>query len=164
MPSILVKTAAGILHHDVEALCKQIQEGDGMGWPGDPRMYIRIGVVTLGGRTGRRYEVWRLNEDGSDTFCASWRIEERDRIIFDLARMRPEAPGFVSAHEQITENNDRLQKESADQYHEAAGEMMSHLASIASERGDGKNTFRQVGGLRDEPKPATKKLIVPGKD
>lgn len=164
MSAPLVPTPAGFLHSDIDSLLKLIQDGDGMGWPGDPRMYIAIGVVRVPGiGTARRYEVWRLCEDGEDRFIGGWKLEEKDKIVFDLTRMRPDSPGFVSAADQMKEHNAKLEAQAQADYEDAAGEMMSHLSSIVSETNTGKNTFRQMPGRRDDPgyQKAKSKLILP---
>jgi len=154
--SLYVPTAAGMVHSDVDALVGLIQNGDGMGWPGDPRMYVTIGVLsqTKNGRvrTGRRYEVRRWNEDGSIALIGHWRLDEKDKIIFELSRMRMDSPGHVDTLAEIDKTNAAIEQKATDVYMDSQGEMLSHAASIVAETEYGKNTFRQMPGTRDEPK------------
>lgn len=147
--------AAGMIHSDVDDLVRLIQQGDGMGWPGDPRMYVGVGVLVRTNRrngqkrTGRRYEVWRHCEDGEDRMIAHWRLEEKDRIIFDLARMRLDAPGHVDALDEIDANNAKIEAAASDAFRDHMGEAVSHGADVLAELTGGKNRFRQMPGLRD---------------
>lgn len=144
--------AGGMLHTDLDKLVKQIQQGDNLAWPGDPRMWLRIGVMerkNQWGRvvaTGRRYEIMRTNEDGSESFIGGWRLEQKDEIIFDLTRMRGDSPGFVPAAQQAQEHNDKIQAEGTQLYTDSMGEAMSHLHSIVDETTNGKSRFRQMPG------------------
>lgn len=146
----------GWLHAGAELLDTQLRDGDGMGWPGDPRLDLRVGVVqaTIQGkrRTGRRYEVWRRNEDGTETIVGHWRLEEFDRILFDMMRARMDTPGFVPVEERIDAHNaeieDRIDREAKD----SLGEMMEHAAKLQHDTENPRNVFRGIPGLRDEPK------------
>lgn len=152
---IYAPSPAGMIHSDVDDLVRLIQNGDGMGWPGDPRMYIGIGVlvrknkITGQKKEGRRYEVWRLNEDGQETMIGHWRLEEKDRIIFDLAQMRLDSPGHVDALEAIDAHNAKIERAASDKFRDHMGEAISHGADVLAERTGGKNKFRQMPGLRD---------------
>jgi len=160
--ALYVPTSAGMLHSDNDTLVKLLQNGDGMGWPGDPRMYLAIGVMEKKNRstgkivdTGRRYEVWRFNEDGTDTIVGHWHLNERDMIIWDLTRMRSESPGHVDTDLAVDLHNDKLEKDIEDKIIDAKGEMLEHALKLNHDITEGRNVFRGMPGTRDEPKVAT---------
>lgn len=146
-------SAAGMIHSDTDDLVRLIQQGDGMGWPGDPRMYLAIGVLTRKKRgqtkQGRRYEVWRYCEDGEDRMIAHWRLEERDRIIFDLARMRLDAPGHIDSSDAIDANNAAIERAAEEQAQAKIGEWMEHGAKLLHDLTNPRNVFRGMPGQRD---------------
>lgn len=154
MPGIVLPDdATGWLDSRAVDVDKQLRAGDGIQWSGDPSLYLAQGVVeeTRGGRpTGkivaRRYEVWRYCEDGMERMIGHWRMEEIDRIIFDMARMRAEAPG----HEDVVDVIERHERENEERvwkpYRESQGEMMEHLVRLWHDRNNPRNTFRQMPG------------------
>lgn len=150
---LYVPSAGGMIHSDVEDLVRLLQQGDGMGWPGDPRMWIQIGTLKRRAqgklRIGRRYEVWRLNEEGEEVMIAHWRLDEKDRILYDLARMRLDSPGHVDTIEQIDANNERVEAENTARALDAMGEAMEHGAKLLHDTTEGRNVFRGMPGLRD---------------
>ena len=150
----LIPTEAGFLHSGTDDLARLLVIGDGMGWPGDPRLDLRIGVIKekATGRIGRRYEVWRTNEDGTETRIGHWKIEEFDRILFDLTRMRMDSPGHVSAEAEIDAHNAAIEAKRSDEARDALGEMMEHAAKLHHDTTQPRNVFRGIPGLRDEPK------------
>ncbi len=160
---MLIPTEAGFLHAGTEDLARLLVIGDGMGWPGDPRLDLRIGVIEHKAtkKVGRRYEVWRTNEDGSETRVAHWKIEEFDRILFDLTRMRMDSPGHVSAEAEIDAHNDAISAKRSDEARDSLGEMMEHAAKLHHDTTQPRNVFRGMPGLRDEPKAATDKPVDP---
>ncbi len=132
---------------------KQLREGDGIQWSGDPSLYLAQGVVeeTRGGRpTGkivaRRYEVWRNCEDGMERLIGHWLMEEIDRIVYDLARMRAESPGHEDVIDKIEKANAEVERANHDRFRDSYGEMLSHMASLYVDREQGKNTFRGMPG------------------
>jgi len=121
------------------------------GWKGDARLELRIGVVEMGGRTGRRYEVWRRNEDGTNTALLQRKLQDWHTIIPKLVEMDPRTPGHVPTMDRVEKANKIEHKARADDIKEAHGEHMEHLWSILQERTAGRLTHRQVGGSDERP-------------
>jgi hypothetical protein len=155
MPLYTTNPDAGYMHAEAPELDRKLREGDGILWPGDPRLELRMGIIS--DRTGkiraRRYEVWRNMEDGSEQRLGHWRLEEFDRILLDLGPMRLDAPGHVDAVDRIEKHNQAHEAKVWQRGRDAMGEMMSHAASILHDTTQPKNVFRQVGGMRDKVKP-----------
>lgn len=129
-----------------EDLGKRITHGDGIFWAGDPRLYLGIGVVTArdefgNERRARRLEVWRWNEDGSDTLVGHWRMDEAFRITKDLAEMRVDSPGHVSVIDRIDKHNEALEKKASDEFRDAMGALLEHAAKLHHDLNEPKNTF-----------------------
>lgn len=147
-------TPDGLVAPEWEELAGKIVNGDGLGWPGDPRLSLGIGVVEgrdRSGRvrhTGRRLEVWRHNEDGSDTLVAHWRPEEIHRVCYDLARMRVDSPGYVSVEDRIDEHNAKLEKAASDKYVDAMSQLLDHAVRLHHDRTQPRNTFYMAGDGR----------------
>lgn len=156
-PMTLIPTEAGFLHSGTEDLATLLVIGDGAGWPGDPRLDLRIGVIRekATGRKGRRYEVWRSNEDGSESRIGHWKVEEFDRILFDLSRMRMDSPGHVSAEAEVDAANAAIEQKRSDEARDALGEMMEHAAKLHHDTNEPKNVFRQIGGFADKQPDVT---------
>lgn len=154
----------GFMHADAGELARKLQQGDGILWPGDPR--LELGMETLaapksmwftpfgrrvhkGEILARRYVVIRHNEDGSSEPIGHWRLEDFDRIIMDIAPLRLDAPGHVDALTAIDAHNDALEKTNDEI---AVGVMMEdneHRLKLWADTTQGKTMFRQVGGMRD---------------
>lgn len=64
-----------LIRSDHNRIAELIQNGDGIVWEGDPRMFVRFNYVTM------RYEVWRLGEDGKERIISSWKPEEFDHRV-----------------------------------------------------------------------------------
>lgn len=150
---------AGFVHGDADELDRKLRAGDGVLWGGDPRLYLAVGILEDRSvhppRIGRRYEVRREMEDGSDVLIGHWRLEEFDRILFDLAPMKAavDRPDSVpSAVEKIDAHNNALEAEISTEIRDNLGEVIEYGAKLLHDRTEPKQTFRQVGGLRDEPK------------
>lgn len=156
----------GIMHGEAPELDRKLREGDNLFWKGDPRLSLAMGVLTAkrsgydnkvertvrkGDILARRYEVWRHNEDGTDTLVGHWRLEEFDRIILDLVAMDPRTPGHVPVEERLAKADAELEKRKSEEFREVAGPMIEHVMLIAHDTTQPKHTFRQVGGLREEP-------------
>jgi hypothetical protein len=132
----------GVVAPEYQDLTKRLQEGDGINWPGDPRMYLSIGVLTApSGRQGRRIEVWRLNEDGSDTMVAHWHPSEQARILYDLAIMRVDRPGYVSVEDRIDAHNEAIEKEVSRAAQESMLETLDHAVRLHVDRHNPKSRF-----------------------
>lgn len=152
---------AGFVHSGVERLDRQLREGDGMVWRGDSRLRLKVGVITAqkrvqhpvtgkwlnrGDIVAKRYEVWRHNEDGTDTIIGHWRMEEFDRILFDLVQMDPRTPGHVPVEERIDKANAEVDKQNSREFQEAVGKYLDHKLRLVHDRTQPKNTFRFAEG------------------
>lgn len=153
MPILRPDADLGFLRGDAPELDRKLREGDGIHWGGDPDLTLAQGVVeeTRSGRlTGkivaRRWEVWRMCEDGVDRMIGHWRMEEFDRILFDLAAMRAEAPGHVFVDDAIEKANVANEKRVWAPYREKSFEMKEHMAKLWHDRTQPKNVFRQMPG------------------
>lgn len=161
---ILTNTpGVGYVNVEDTTLDRQLREGDGLGWSGDADLWLGYGVIVAPHRIqspngtwydkgevmARRYEVWRSCEDGQDRIIAHWRMEERERILYDLARMRAEAPGHVSVEDSIDRGNAAVDAANSQQFRDAYGEMLSHASALAHDRNNPKNVFRGMPGRRD---------------
>lgn len=122
----------GILAPEWSDLADRIVRGDGLAWPGDPRLDLRLGVIEYRGRTGRRLEVWRANEDGSETILAHWRPDEAHRVCHDLALMRADRPGFAgdTAAGRIDRHNDALARKARDEIDGLHAELTEYAARL----------------------------------
>lgn len=146
----------GYLHSTAEDLDRKLREGDGLLWPGDPRLSLGVGVIEDRHKrkiVARRYEVWRHNEDGSDAMIGHWLLEEYDRILFDLVRMRVEAPGHEDVVVSIDKANAITEAKNSQEIRDHLGEAMEHGAKLFHDRTEPKNVFRQMPGTRDIEKP-----------
>lgn len=156
----------GFMHADAVELDRKLREGDGLVWKGDPDLWLGVGVATApkrmqhpvtgkwlnrGDMVAKRYEVWRHTETGEDLLIGHWRIEEFDRILFDVAGMRASFEGRApSTLDKIDAHNAELEKKASDEFRGYYGEMMTHLKRLVHDRTQPKNTFRQVGGSADD--------------
>lgn len=148
----------GFQHSGAEDLDRQLREGDGIIWGGDPDLFLAVGVVEevrngqKTGRVARRYEVFS-EKDGTPTLLGHWRMDEFHRILHDIVLMRAGATGREeSVLDRIDKDNAKIEKDNSDDFRQHYGEMLDHAARLVHDRQEGPNTFRQVGGLRDEPK------------
>lgn len=121
---------------DWEDLAKKVVQGDGLGWPGDPRLELRIGVLSNGQKDGHRLEVWRYNEDGTETRVAHWLPRESMMVCYDLARMRLDAPGRVDTVTEIEKHNERLEKDASDRFNELMVETVKHATFEKQRKND----------------------------
>lgn len=137
----------GAVAPEYTELVRQIQQGDGMGWPGDPRMWLGIGVLEnrRTGKVGRRLEVWRTNEDGSETLVAHWLLAEQHRVIYDLARMRADAPGHVPVEDVIDAHNAAMEKKASDKAQDEMLETLDHALRLDHDRNNPRNKFFMHG-------------------
>lgn len=139
-----------------QELATRVTDGDGLQWAGDPRLELRIGVIEYKGRTGRRLEVWRQNEDGTESPLAHWRPDEQHRVCYDLAQMRLDAPGRVSTEDRIDAHNAKMEKAAVDAYNDKFAEMTEHMSKYLADTTGPRQTFRQIPGFRDKGWKATK--------
>lgn len=149
----------GFLHHGAVELDRQLREGDGIVWKGDPRLFLAIGVAEetrrgfKTGRVARRYEVHREHEDGRTDLIGHWRMEEFGQILHDVALMRAGHEGRAEGVlDRIDKSNAAIEKAQSDVFRDKMGEMIDHAARLTHDLQEGRSTFRQVGGFRDEPK------------
>lgn len=157
--------STGFIHTHAGEVDRQLREGNGMNWPGDPRLSLSMGtleaprtmwsnrlnrIVRKGEILARRYEVWRHCEDGEDRIIKTYRLEEIDRIIFDLAPLRLDAPGHIDAIAEIDKHNEAKEKAVMDQLHESLMEGFEHALKLHHDTNEPKNVFRGLPGRRDE--------------
>lgn len=157
MPGVLQPHQLLGFVRDTTELERTLAAGDGIAWPGDPDLELHQGVVTdPTGRKilARRWEVWRNCEDGQCRLIGHWRMEEYDKIVFDLARMRADSPGFVPTADRVDAANDEIEKANTAQFRDSMGAAIDHGARLLADTTGPKQTFRGIPGLRDEPKPA----------
>lgn len=126
---------------------RKIREGDGLVWTGDPRLWLGIGVLEnkFTHKVGRRLEVWRDNEDGSTTLVAHWLLSEAHRVLFDLANMRIDRPGYVSVEDKIDAHNATLEKAASEAVVEEMYEVLDHAIRIDHDKNQPRNRFYMHG-------------------
>lgn len=153
MSLLLPNNDFGWMRADAADLDRKLREGDGIHWSGDPDLDLRQGVVEemrsgrpTGNIVARRWEVWRHCEDGVDRMLGHWRMEEFDRILFDLASMRADAPGHVNVVDAIELKNAENEKRIWEPYRQAQGEMLEHLAKLYHDTTGPRNVFRGIPG------------------
>lgn len=98
----------------------------------------------------KRYEVWRWNEDGTETIIGHWTIEEFDRILFDIVTMRAGAEGRAeSVIDRIDAGNSEIEKKNSAAFRDSYGEMREHFQRLVHDRTQPANIFRGIPGRRD---------------
>lgn len=158
--------AAGYVRSEDAELDRQLREGDGLVWKGDPSLSLAYGLLLAPKRmqhpvTGRwlnrgdliakRYEVYTHTPDGEDTLLSHWKMDEFGRILFDIAGMKAGFEGRApTAEERIDKNNAAVEKASTDQFRDHYAAMYEHAHSIIQEKLVGKMTHRQVGGTNED--------------
>jgi hypothetical protein len=147
----------GWIRADAADLDRKLRDGDGIHWSGDADLFLGQGVVEevrWGRKTGkvvaRRWEVWRRCEDGEERLLGHWRMEEFDRILFDLARMRAESPEHEDVLALIDKDNAKTEDRIWAPARDALGEMKEHGAKLLHDRQNPKNVFRQMPGRNPE--------------
>lgn len=156
---------AGYVHAEAANLERQLQEGDGIHWAGDPRLELRMGIVecrrghynedlgrwvSKGEIVARAYEVWRNNEDGTSKMIDRFRVEDFDKILITMAGLRLDAPGHVGTLDQIDAHNDAIEAAASQAFKDAAGEASEHLAKLVHDTSGPKNVFRGMPGLNPD--------------
>jgi hypothetical protein len=128
-------------------LAAKITKGDGLGWTGDERMYLQVGELHRSdGKIGRRLEVWRFNEDGSENMVAHWLPSEQHMVTYELARMRVDAPGHENVIDRIDAHNDALEAEHSRRYRDNMGALLEHAIHLNHDRSsEPKTTFYGMG-------------------
>lgn len=146
-------SGGGFVHSGATELNRQLQQGDGIIWTGDPRLELRVGVLTEKAtrRTARRYEVWRTMEDGREERIGTWRLDEFHTILHDVATMRAGAEGKIpSVTDRIDKANEAHERKIMDKYRDSVGQVIDHGARLLHDRTQPKNVFRGMPGRRDE--------------
>lgn len=146
----------GYLHAEASEVDRKLREGDGVLWAGDPRLFLSMGTVTANRRAwieslgryvnkgeivARRYEVWRWGEDGNAHLIGTWRVEDFDRILWDLAPLRLDSPGHKDALTAIDEHNEAVEKENSRKFKEATMEGLEHQVRLWHDRENPRNRF-----------------------
>jgi hypothetical protein len=164
---LISQPGTGFIHSEAERLDRQLREGDGLVWSGDPRLSLGVVVMAAprvmqhpvtgkwlkrGDMISKRYEVFRANEDGTETSIGHWRIEEFDKIMHDVAKMKAGFEGRIPDVEaRIDANNAAIEKENSRQFHDFYGAAAEHAMRLAHDRNNPQNTFRQMGGSDERP-------------
>jgi hypothetical protein len=161
----------GIVHAGADELHWKLKHGDGIHWAGDER--LELGMETQEAQKGgwieelgryvrkgqilaRRYAVYRHNEDGTFNRIGHWRLEEYDRILFDIAGLRAESPNHEQTSDLIDKANDAAEQAVTDAYVGVGADMLEHRLRIWNDTTQGKNRFRGMPGMRDLIKPKAK--------
>jgi hypothetical protein len=135
-----------------------------LGWRGDPRLELRIGVLTMHrnglDRTGRfrragerlawRYEIWRHNEDGTEGEILHRTESQFNEIIPELVKLDPRTPGHVPTMDLLEAHNKIVDKSKSDTIKEAVGEHVEHLWKLVADRTNGRTTFRGLPGRNSD--------------
>ena len=150
--TLYVPGNGGFVHYGAEGLDRQLREGDGIHWTGDPNLSLAIGTVEEergGFKTGRRahrYEVWRHCEDGTDQRLGTWRMEEFGMILHEVAVMRAgaegKAPGVI---QRLDDANKATETVQTDQFRGNYGQVIEHGAWVHNQENEPKVKFGQVG-------------------
>lgn len=150
----------GYLHGEAPELDRKLREGDGIMWRGDPRLELRMGILTAkrngpnpatgrwqrrGDIVARRYEVWRNMEDGTEQRIGHWLLEEFDRILVDLGPMDPRSPGHVPVADRLEKADAQVEKAQSAAFREAVGPMLEHQMRLAHDRNNPGVFFPQAG-------------------
>lgn len=153
---------AGFVQSEAAEVDRKLREGDGLGFPGDPRLSLGVGVLTAPKRmyapevkrvvnrgevVARRYEVWRYCEDGEDRIIGSWPLENLQMILPELSKARLDSPGHEDATTRIDQANKELEDKASRQIKDSAGEMMEHALKLDHDRNNPRNVFRGIGGM-----------------
>lgn len=135
-----------------------------LGWRGDPRLDLHIGVVTAtftgmqpgmngkvrfhrkGDKVGWCWVVTRHNEDGTDLPVLQVKGLELYDLIPKLIEMDPRTRGFEPVMDRVEREDAIQQKRVEDRIKDAQGEATEHLWRLVQERVHGRSTIRQVGG------------------
>lgn len=172
MPGLLrPDLQTGFVHAEATDLDRKLREGDGIVWPGDPRLFLSMGTLTAdragysamlkrnvhrGEVVARRYEVYRNCEDGSTELIGHWKVEDFDRILVDLAPLRLDAPGRKDTLTQIDDHNTAVEKAHSEQMKGAMFEVLEHQTKLWHDRNNPKQVFRGLPGIPEkQPAPTS---------
>lgn len=161
-----METKTGLQLSDVPYECvvldNQLRQGvSTLGWRGDPRLYLEVGVITSNntgysrkvGRVvrhgevlGRQLIVMRHCETGKDEILMRRKMEDLHKIIPQLITSDPRTPGFEDVMDTVEREDAAKQKQVATDIFEARAECAEHLWALVGDRQNGRTTHRQVGG------------------
>jgi len=146
--------------YEAEVLADKLTMGDGIiGWKGDPRLSLFCGIIAApktgySNRAGRyvregevlarRWEVWRHNEDGTDTRLISRPLHLLHEIIPELCEMDPRNPGHTGVMDRIEKHNEKVDAEKEYAIGQVVGEMTEHLWNVARTKLTGVEHFHAV--------------------
>jgi hypothetical protein len=181
-----METKTGLTLSDVpyEAIVleKQLKRGmPTLGWRGDPRLYLEMGVITSnntgysrkvnrfvrhGEVLARQLIVMRHCEDGTEQVILRKGLNKVHEVIPALIKHDPRTPGFEEVMDTVEREDNAKQKEVSTQIFEARAQCFEHLSALVGDRQNGRTTHRQVGGFDERPdrnlaKPPEKKLVLP---
>lgn len=164
---LISQPGTGFIHSEAERIDRQLREGDGLVWKGDPRLSLGVKVMAAprrmqhpvtdkwlnrGDMIAKQYVVERYNEDGTETEIGHWKIEEIDRILYDVAQMKAGYEGKIPDVEaRIDANNAAIEKDNSRQFHDFYGAAAEHAMRLAHDRNNPQVTFRQMGGSDERP-------------
>lgn len=134
-----------------QELAGKVTDGDGLVWAGDPTLWLGIGVIEQQHReVARRLEVWKHCADGADRLVGSWHPSEAFRVCSDLAEMRADKPGGSTVLADIDRHNEMMEKAAEQRIEDVLAEATEYMAKLHADTSGPRQTFRQVGGKRDE--------------
>lgn len=132
-----------------------------VGWRGDARLELRIGVLVAdrpgvspesgralrkGDVAARRYEVWRNNPDGTEKRIGAWPLDRFHEVLADLIKMDPETPGHKNVLDRIDAANREADARKEREFREIAGPMMEHAMLLAHDTSQPQHTFYGIPG------------------
>ena len=147
---------AGFIDGASEEVARKLVDGDGIMWPGDEDLSLHVGTIVAknsgwsddlnrhvraGETVGRRWEVWRHTEDGEDVRIGSWKMEDLDRIIMDIAPMRLGSPGHADVLDQVEKANEAVEKANAERFKAEAFQLLEHALKLDHDRFEPRNKF-----------------------
>lgn len=151
---------------EVHEMDRWLKEGNPTwGWRGDPRLELRMGIVTAGktgyypqakrwvregDAVGYNWQVWRHNEDGTDKNILTRKGTELHTIIPALIEIDPRTPGFEPVMDRVEREDAILQKHRQADIADAVGQKMDHLWNLVADTQNGRTTFRGMPGRNPE--------------
>jgi hypothetical protein len=152
--------------YEVLVVDKQLRQGaPTLGWRGDPRLYLELGVITSnntgysnkvkrfvrhGEVLARQVIVMRHCETGVDEVIFRRKYEQLHEIIPTLIRHDPRTPGFEDVMDTVEREDTAKQKAVATHIGEARAECAEHLWALVGDRQNGRTTFRGLPGLNPD--------------
>lgn len=159
MSLLIPGSDGGFVHSDAENLARKLRDGDGLTWSGDRQLELRVGILEetryghKTGRVARRYEVYRMYDDGREEKLGHWHMSEYDQILPSIVLMKAGAEGrATSVLDRIDAHNKVIEDKKEQEFRDAYGPVVEHALALQRESEHGRHDHFQVGGLRDEPK------------